>query len=124
MNEPPAAGEVRTEFGEEGIVVVKLVGEHDLLTRHVIEDALAGALETAKALIVYVSETTFLDSSAINTLFRARLLLEETGAPMLLQCPREQHVYRLLQLASFLEMVESFDTREEAFSVAHRAVSQ
>ena len=123
MNEPPAAGEVRTEFDDEGIVVVKLVGEHDLLTRHAIEDALSGVLETAKALIVDVSETTFLDSSAINTLFRARLLLEETGAPMLLQCQREQHVYRLLQLTSFLEMVQSFDTREEASAAAHRAIS-
>jgi hypothetical protein len=35
----------------------------------VLEDALSGVLETAKALIVDVSETTFLDSSAINTLF-------------------------------------------------------
>ena len=58
--------------GEGGVAVVKLRGEHDLSTAQAVRSALRSAVESGPpAVVVDLSDTTFLDSSILGALIGA-----------------------------------------------------
>jgi anti-anti-sigma factor len=73
--QPTTAPAVEVDLSLPGVAFVTLQGAHDLSTTQSVSDAVAKA-GTRRDVLVNLSECTFLDSSVIGDLVRARMELE------------------------------------------------
>jgi anti-sigma B factor antagonist len=64
---PYGPGEVAVAI-EDGLSIVRLLGEHDLSTTQVIADRLAALIESGSPLVFDLSEATFIDSGVVRVL--------------------------------------------------------
>jgi anti-sigma B factor antagonist len=83
MYEP---GEVDVAL-EDGLSMVRLLGEHDLSTQQTLAAKLAGLIETGDPLVVDVTRATFIDSSVITAVVRARNALAARKVPVAIVVP-------------------------------------
>ncbi|GHJ48144.1 hypothetical protein Cs7R123_54860 [Catellatospora sp. TT07R-123] len=72
------------EFGvertsENGLAVVRVRGEIDLLTADALRDELCNALRTAPTVMVDLAEVGFLDSTGVRSLFDAYRCAADLG---------------------------------------------
>jgi anti-anti-sigma factor len=65
-------GAVYTDMTEPGVVIVVLEGEHELFGARKLQTRLEGLIGEGFALVVDLSHATFLDSSIVSVLLRAR----------------------------------------------------
>jgi anti-sigma B factor antagonist len=86
---PYGQGEVEVAI-EEGLSIVRLLGEHDLNTTQLIADTLAALIETGSPLVFDLSETTFIDSGVTRIFDATRiaavpvaLVVPEPSSPIL-----------------------------------------
>ncbi len=68
MYEP---GEVQVAL-EDGLSVVRLLGEHDLATDQILAARLSELIDSGNPLVVDVSKATFIDSTVIRAVMDAR----------------------------------------------------
>ena len=93
---------------------VALKGEVDLNATFALESALANAiLQSVGAFVIDLSELTFIDSSGIHTLVRARDLLGREDRALAIVCPHGP-VRRVFELSGSSELFALFASREEA----------
>lgn len=96
------AGELLTvarEDGDDGVVLLRLTGEIDTATVHVVEEALEPALnEVSRRLEIDLSGVEFMDSSGLNVLVVARNKLNDRGADLVISEVNDQ-VRRLFELS-------------------------
>jgi anti-anti-sigma factor len=93
--------------------VLRLSGDHDASTIATLEQALDAAILDDVDVIVDLSECTFLDSSSVAVLFRAR----QRSADRLVAVIDPQSAMaasRLLDLVRFSSVVPVYDSREDA----------
>ncbi|MBV8464293.1 MAG: STAS domain-containing protein [Acidimicrobiales bacterium] len=68
-----------TETGEKGAVVVSLSGEIDVAAAPVVRERLEAAAGRAEALVVDLTEVTFIDSTALGVLIGVHKLCLGSG---------------------------------------------
>lgn len=89
-------------------------GEVDAATAPLLEETLDAAIrETAGAFVLDLTDVTFLDSSGLNVLLRARALLGREDRAIVLVCPTGQ-VRRVLGLAGIEDLFALYASRAEA----------
>ena len=93
--EAPDAGRpvIEVELAQPGIAFVRLLGEHDLTTGQHVADALAAAGARPNVL-VDLSECSFMDSSVIHALSRARERVVAAGGRLELIVPLDARFIR------------------------------
>ena len=110
--------ELRTHRHSSGATVIELIGEHDLATGEQLREAIDSALAQRGGLLVDLTETTFLDSTVINALFRAQRALTAEERQLVLQIDGSGIVLRSLQIAGLFTEVAIAHERDEAAAIA------
>jgi anti-anti-sigma factor len=100
------------------VVVVELLGEHDLATSPRLCDLFASLVVANHLVVVDLSETEFIDCSGLDAVVRAHGLAEEHDVEFRLQLGRAPIVRRMLEISGILERIPSFSTRELALAPA------
>jgi anti-sigma B factor antagonist len=112
MYEP---GEVETAV-EQGLSIVRLVGEHDLSTSRVLADRLAELIATGNPLVFDMSEATFVDSTVAHAVENARAALEERGPAVALVLPEvaPSPIPTVLAVTGLSSRIPIFTSTQEA----------
>ena len=92
--------------------VFKLTGEVDI-ARQAELDAIAAAAADAGLAIVDMTEITFLDSTVINWLLRAKKAVEENQGRLRVVAPKGI-VTRLIEITELEDIIEVFPSHLEA----------
>jgi anti-sigma B factor antagonist len=110
---------VEVEFRPPGIAFVTLHGEHDLSSQQDLIEALAAA-SAKRDVLVDLSECTFLDSSVIAALFRARQKLNERGGRLELVIPESATtINRVAEVTRLAAILPIHETRSAAIARIH-----
>ena len=105
---------VTTEIRAES-TILHVVGELDLSTVGMFDAELDRALGVGRVVVV-LSECTFIDSSALQSLVRAhRVVRESTDRTIVLVAP-SQPARRVLEIAALDRLVPVFDTLDDALA--------
>jgi anti-sigma B factor antagonist len=99
-----------------GIVVLR--GEHDEYTALKLQLSLVGLLEEGRALIVDLTEATFVDSTVVGVLLAAREQAEARGTKLLVVMDETTGpaVRRLFDLAGLRSVLPAAESRGEALA--------
>ena len=108
---PYRPGEVEVAT-EEGLSIVRLLGEHDLATTHVIADRLAALIASGSPLAFDLTEATFIDSG-VARIFDGVLV---AGVPVALVVsePSSPLVRRVLDLTGVAQRIPVVPSLEAA----------
>lgn len=107
--------DVSIEEHAEAHSVIAVKGEVDLHTAPKVEYAIERAAENEGVVVVDMSSITFIDSTALSMLARAKRSLEERGVPFRIAEPSGA-VERIFSVTGFRDYFDIFATREEAVS--------
>lgn len=115
-------GEVRRESGGDGVEIVVLKGEHDLGSLPLVRGALEAATGEDQALVIDLSQATFVDSSILGAVLEARRQASEAGRGFAVACDgASEPVRRVLEVTGLSEELPVHPNREaalEALAVA------
>lgn len=115
--EVDVVGEVRNETADDGVEIVVLSGEHDLGTVPQVKEALGGAANNGKAILVDLSSATFVDSSILGALLEARRTAVEGGRGFAVACGGEaEPVRRVLEVTGLADELPVHPTRDAALA--------
>jgi anti-anti-sigma factor len=93
---------------------IALCGELDLTGAPRIEEQIQSALlEGDGAFVLDLSRLSFMDSTGVNALLRARSLLGREGRDLVVVCPPGP-VRRVLEIIGVVDMLAPFASREQA----------
>ena len=96
------------------IPAVAVRGEVDISAVDVLDVALESAIrESSGAFVVDLTEVSFLDSSGLATIMRARALLEREDRSLAVVCPPGA-ARRIFELTNMQELLRIFSSRQEA----------
>lgn len=96
--------------------VIAVRGEVDLHTAPKVQYAIERAAENdGSAVVVDMSSITFIDSTALSMLARAKRSLEDKGIPLRIAEPSGA-VERIFSVTGFRDYFDIFESREEAVS--------
>jgi anti-sigma B factor antagonist len=109
---PAADLSLRTER-REGFSVVHVDGELDLSTLTAFDDELGHGVAAGHLLLVDLAGCTFIDSSALRALVRARKQARAAGGELAVAAP-SQTARRVLEIAAIDRFVPVFDTVDAA----------
>jgi anti-sigma B factor antagonist len=110
--EPPLTAEPITVAGAPGVA---LAGELDASGTELVEVCVRSALLDGEgALVLDLVGLTFMDSTGVNSLLRARSLLGRERRELVVVCPRDSPVRRVLELVGVADLLAPFETRAEA----------
>jgi anti-sigma B factor antagonist len=99
-------------IGDIPAVIVR--GEVDISAVDMLDAVLESAIRaSAGAFVVDLAEVSFLDSSGLATIVRARALLDRHDRPLAVVCPPGP-ARRIFELTSMEELFAIFGSREEA----------
>ena len=106
--------------GEPGVAVVALVGEHESFSLHRLEDTLAAVLDEGCAVVVDLTEATFLDSTTVGVLLqtRDRAARENLGFFMVMDDRTGASVRRMFDVTGLRSVLPIVGTRAEAVGAA------
>src|SRR6266540_5377715 len=107
---PSSAYAIRREPSGEDIFVVSLAGEHDLYTAPKVQEELRSVIAAgARAIVVDLMETTFLDSTMLHVLLSARNELRDSGR--LLLVTNDATVKRVFEIAGIDRFFDFYPSR-------------
>jgi anti-anti-sigma factor len=86
----------------DGVVVISLVGEHDISTAARIRAEIAANAAAGRGVVVSVSETDFVDSSIVHELFRGDRVMLTAGRRLVLHLEARAIVERVLEIGGVL----------------------
>jgi anti-sigma B factor antagonist len=109
---------VEADFGirsawDSDTLVIEVRGEIDLATAPEVVSALDGAAD-ARRVVIDLSEATFVDSAAINSLIRCRRRLGERGVDFHLVSPPNGIVRKALEITNVIAELAVVDSRADA----------
>jgi anti-sigma B factor antagonist len=98
----------------DGVLVLRVHGELDLVTAPVLEAAVTTALaESPAALVLDLTPTTFLDSSGARQVARAARQAGRESSQLQVVCPKDNRTVRLvidmLELRTLVPVLDSSD---------------
>jgi anti-sigma B factor antagonist len=110
---PSPAYAIRKERSGEDIFVVSLAGEHDLYTAPKAQEELRSVIAAgARATVVDLTETTFLDSTMLHVLLSARKELRD--GERLLLVTNDAKVKRVFEIAGIDRFLDFYPSRRAA----------
>ena len=102
----------------DGIPVIDVFGEVDLVNRLALEDAInAAAEQDAGAVVVSLERATYFDSAIIHVIMGARARLRVNRQALVVVGPAFAAGRRILEIAGLLDS-KSFETSEDALTAA------
>lgn len=104
-----------TDLGD-GVATVAVVGEADIFTVPDLKDALSAAIAGgAKNVLVDLSETTFVDSTALGVLIGAVRRLDSLGGTVAIAC-HDPGVCRIFEITRLDQVFAMFPDAEAALA--------
>ena len=105
---------IRRERSGEDIFVVSLAGEHDLYTAPTVQEELRSMIAAgARAIVVDLTETSFLDSTMLYVLLSARSELRDGGRLLLVTNDATERVFEIAGIDRFFDFYPSRHAAEE-----------
>ncbi len=102
------------------VVVVALVGDHDVASVADVRAELGAVAASGSGLVVSLMETTFFDSSVVHALFDADGQLIERDRRLVLHVATAPIVSRVLEISGLHETVPVTGSLREAIELARR----
>jgi anti-sigma B factor antagonist len=95
------AGDIEVAV-EDGLSIVRLLGEHDLASQRLLATKLATLIESGNPLVFDVTRATFMDSTVVHAVLRARSALAARSVPVALVVSDSAPagIRKLIELAS------------------------
>ncbi len=111
---------MEAEFGirstwDSATVVIEVSGEIDLATAPEVVSVLDSAVDAGRV-VIDLTDTTFVDSAAINSLIRCRRRLGENGVDFRLVSPPNGIVRKALEITNVITELAVVDSRAEALA--------
>jgi anti-sigma B factor antagonist len=104
------------------VPLLTLHGEHDLSNAELLRDGLTTVLAYGAAVVVDLSEATFVDSSVLHALLAASRPARDAPGPDVVVCVRaDGFARRLLRMAGLHEVVRIAESLEDAVRSAAAA---
>jgi anti-anti-sigma factor len=113
-------GTVRVVPETDGILAICLAGEFDIADISVLKHELDSALAGGDHLILDLSETTFIDSSIIHTLFDGVRVARRRNQTVVLQLGTTPIVERALEIAGIERVLPRAHDRDGAVRMIER----
>ena len=112
--------EIRLERSDDGVVVARLEGEHDIYTAPTLRERLDEALGRGGGIVVDLTAATFVDSSVLGALLDARRRAIEAGQGYVVCVGDsvEPGVQRILDITGLVPVLPVLQGREEAIQAA------
>ncbi|MGN6796893.1 MAG: STAS domain-containing protein [Gaiellaceae bacterium] len=101
----------------DGMVVVRLEGEFDLVNAQALAERLNHALTDAKAVIVDLDDVTFIDSTVIQVLVRTARTATEERKRLVLQLEAAAIVGRAIEIVGIERILPRAYDRQEALRI-------
>ena len=100
--------------------VVALVGEHDAYSSERLENELTVLLEEGLRIVVDLRDATFIDSTTLGVLLRARQRAEQAGLGFALVLPKDEYaqVHQILELTQLGRAFASFSSLDDGLRAA------
>jgi anti-sigma B factor antagonist len=114
-------GRVELERQDDGLCVVRLLGEHDLNTAARLREQLGVALGERHGVVVDLSGATFIDSSILGAILEARQRSTETGTGFAIAGGGGPPVERVLEITGLKEALPVRPNSQEAIDLARAA---
>ena len=113
---------ISVELVDTGVAVVTLRGEHEAYSAERLHEQLEALGENGVAIVVDLSETSFIDSSIVSVLLRARDSARDLGVSLVLVIQESTGwaVKRLFEVAQLDEAFAITDSRSKAVEAAQR----
>ena len=108
------APEHRVSRTRDGAAVVELLGEHDLAIKDQTEALLSELVDNHDLVVVDVSETSFIDSSILETLVKAHQRAQARGTKLRVQLGSVAVVQKMFEISGLTNYFEVVAGREEA----------
>ena len=103
---------------QEGVAVVDVDGDLDVAAVDDVDAALQEALSAGAPVVVDLVDVSFIDSTGMRAIIEARRRSREEEIPMVLVCPNNAAVWRLLELTGTTGFFEVQETRADAVAAA------
>jgi anti-sigma B factor antagonist len=112
--------EIRLERNDDGVVVARLEGEHDIYTAPALRDRMYGVIAEGTPLVVDLTGATFVDSSILGALLGARRRAHEAGLGFAVCCAHgmDPGVRRILDVTGLVPVLPVLADRAAAFEAA------
>jgi anti-sigma B factor antagonist len=105
---------IRRERSGEDVFVVSFAGEHDLHTAAMVQEEVRTVIAAgARAIVVDLTETTFLDSTMLHVLLWARKELHDDGGRILL-VTGDATIKRVFEIAGIDRFFDFYPSRRAA----------
>jgi anti-anti-sigma factor len=88
-----------------GVVRVCVVGEVDLCTAPLLEEALVRELDAATDLVLDLSEVSFLDSSGLHAIVSAARSARASGGMLIVDSPLPAQARRVIEITHLEELL-------------------
>jgi anti-sigma B factor antagonist len=102
--QPPSFG-IRVQPMQAGIVRVQVIGEVDLCTAPLLEQALVRELDAAVHLLLDLSEVSFIDSSGLHAIVSAARTARRNGGMLAVDSPLPGQARRLIEITGLEELL-------------------
>ncbi len=104
----------RTETAGNGAYVIAVAGEADLYSAPELKRELDGAIDAGgKDIIVDLTKTTFIDSTALSVLVEATKRVRPEGGRLALVCI-DQNLVKIFRITALDRLFPLFSSRDEA----------
>lgn len=108
-------GSVTVDRVGPSLWVVEVQGEHDLSTVERLHSELDAIFAQGTAVVIDLSEATFVDSAVLNELVTAQRRVDaDENERLAVVAPRDGFPARVLDLVNLGRLLSIFETREEA----------
>jgi anti-sigma B factor antagonist len=106
--------DARTEAAGDGAYVVAVAGEADLYSAPALKRELDGAIDAGgKDIVVDLTKTTFIDSTALSVLVEATKRLRPEGGRLALVCV-DQNLVKIFRITALDRLFPLFSSRDDA----------
>jgi anti-sigma B factor antagonist len=114
---------IELERNNDGVIVVVVIGEHDVYTAPALRDEIQTVVKHKVPFIVDLTPATFVDSSILRVLLEARRQAEEGGVgfAVALEDGEGPGVRRILEVTGLMAIFPVLENREEALRAAKSA---
>jgi anti-anti-sigma factor len=110
----PGQGIYRITRPVPRVVVVELMGEHDLETTPHLRDVLFSLVDVHDLVVLDLTSTEFIDSSVLLMIVQTNRLAATAETSFRLVVEQESLIHRLLELSNVLERIDVAPSRDAA----------
>jgi anti-sigma B factor antagonist len=123
MLAPVEPNRIEIDRSSNGVVVVVVIGEHDVYTAPSLRDQIQSVIQERVPFVIDLTPATFVDSSVLRVLLEARRHAEEDGIgfAVALGQGESEGVRRILDVTGLMKVFPVMPAREEALETAKSA---